>query len=277
MLFNKKSMLTMFATAALLSTSALGGVSAFADGSSDKPAGNTNGPSDNTIGSYDNSGKAKGNLNALDSNGKVSGQSDAHIHVVNGYLVLETVPSLGFQDVKQSNNNDETSSTVSDNDTVLRTDSFFRQGNNPDNLTVLDARNSDGTTGSKNSGYNVTASLGNFANYDSGGNSTSSVTNGDRFQLNLNGKVLSSDSGSNINLNSNVRLNSNNNANTVLSSNTIGGGSTSVNFNKGNSSNATSLLVPKGTPSGNYAAPITWTLNPSSDGQALNGTTSGGK
>lgn len=290
MLFNKKSMLTLFAGAALLSASSINGISASADGNT--PSGGntasgastsqTNQPSDRTVGSIDNKGaasKALGNADTSKTPNTVSGQSDAHIKVVHGYLVLESVPSLGFQDVAQSNDHDNTSDRVTDNDTILKNDSFFNQNNKPTELSVLDARdggqaNTDNNGKASNGGYQVNASLDKFGTYDSGGNLNQSALGGDlasNFKLNLNGNVTHSDEGSNVTLGTNNQLQSNGgNGQTVLSSNKVGGGTTSVNFNNGRDGNATSLMVPKTTPAGNYAAPITWTLAPTSDGSALN-------
>lgn len=279
MLFNKKSMLTLFAGAALLSASALNGVSAFADGGGTS-GGSTTSSSNDTPGKgpsiYKDGqnvsrgfdfGNSKLNQGAGDKKfATVSGYSDAHVRVVQGYLVLETVPSLGFKDVAQSNSKDH-SAEFQDNKTVLNTDSFWNNQNQPQTLEVLDARGSDATPSTQNDGgYNVSASLGNFATYDSntGQASSTPVATNNGFSLNLAGKIQKNDDNYRSNT-GNVSLNPGK-SNNVLSNNTIGSGTTDVNFNNGSN-----LTVPANTPGGQYAAPITWTLAPTADGQNVNG------
>lgn len=272
MFFNKKSYISLFAGLALFSSV---GVNAFADNSADSAKGtadNSAAPSKGTTAGYlDSSNSAKGTADrgkVVQNNGKdnIQATSDAHISIVNGYLVLETVPSLGFQDVS-GKQGDNISNTVKDNNTVLRQDTFYgsKENSNPTDLYVQDAR-----PDAKDGGYSVNATLGNFGTYNDGGTLTSLADTGKAagFNLKLNGS-LSKDStnvgnptaGQNVNLPSDAKT-----SQTVLTNSKQGSLNSKVNFNDGST-----LTVPEGIAQGNYAAPITWTLAPSTSSLNSNG------
>ncbi|TPR51640.1 hypothetical protein [Apilactobacillus micheneri] len=263
MLFNnKKTYISLFAGLALFSSV---GVNAFADTGAAPTKGTT-------AGYVDNSNPAKGTADmgtvskVQGKNDNIQASSDAHISIVNGYLVLETVPSLGFQDVS-GKSGDTQSNTVKDNNTVLRSDTFYnsKENPNPTDLYVQDAR-----PDAKDGGYSVNATLGNFGTYNGGGTLTplSDTGQASGFNLNLNGN-LSKDSTNvgNPTAAQNVNLPSDNKTTqTVLSNSKQGSLNSKVNFNAGST-----LTVPQGIAQGNYAAPITWTLVPSTASAGANG------
>ncbi|TPR50625.1 hypothetical protein DY037_01355 [Apilactobacillus micheneri] len=266
MLFNnKKTYISLLAGLTLFSSV---GVNAFADNGAAPTKGTT-------AGYVDNSNPAKGTADmgkvvsgGSGKNDNIQASSDAHISIVNGYLVLETVPSLGFQDVS-GKTGDTQSNTVKDNNTVLRSDTFYnsKENPNPTDLYVQDAR-----PDAKDGGYSVNATLGNFGTYNDGGTLTplSDTGQASDFNLNLNGS-LSKDSTNvgNPTAAQNVSLPSDNKTTqTVLSNSKQGSLNSKVNFNAGST-----LTVPQGIAQGNYAAPITWTLVPST---ASAGADSGG-
>lgn len=280
-ILNRKNIAAIFAGIALLSASSLGGVNALADNGGTTPT--TNGASKNAIGQIDNGGKATANqnmTNATTTDSKsVSGRSDAHINVVNGYLVLETVPSLGFQDVTGQQGNTK-SNKVQDHNTVLTSDSFFKGSEKPTDLYVLDARN-----GESLNGYSVDAKLGNFGTYQNGSTNTpdpSTVKTSDGndvdqlkspFTLNLSGSFDQAPTDGSSQVADNASLTSNNNSKTVLLNNdTKASGATKVKFddNSSNGGGQTTLEVPTNVAAGQYAAPITWTLSAGTDGKTLN-------
>ncbi|UQS84678.1 hypothetical protein MOO46_05360 [Apilactobacillus apisilvae] len=296
MFFDKKTMLTVFAGVALLSASSASGITAFADDYTGKDT-SGNGPVN-----IDESGKNVNNgsfSNGISSTqgtgsntyGSGTSNSDAHIKVVQGYLVLETVPSLGFQDVSATNTKSHISNSVIDNHNVLNTDTFWNNDREPENLEVLDARTQGGApSNQQGGGYAVTANLGQFNTYNSSngdspdnsmkdqkgaamsGNLSSNAGSG--FTLNLNGQISKSDD-NNASVTNDGSLKSDGSSNNgivsasknkdnsllVLSNNTIGSGTTDVNFNK-----KSTLTVPTNVPGGQYAAPITWTLAPTANG-----------
>lgn len=284
-MFNKKNLLTMFAGIALLSATGMSSVNAFADESPD---------SHNEVGHIDNNGTASlgqlsdghdGNSKADNSNqgkGTVSGNSDAHIRVEQGYLTLEQVPSLGFQSVgaKDAGRHAQKSDQVTDNNNVLKNDTFYgHQPVDPQELYVQDNRTSN-STNSTNGGYNVTVSLGNFGNYDGSGNLSNLNSNNNNWTMKLNGMADSSVDNQGTSISQGVILTSNGtDSKTVLNNNQVGSGGSKVNFNSGDSTgDKTSLIVPQGIPAGQYAATMTWTLSPVSaaSGQDSGGNSSGG-
>lgn len=275
MFFSKKSILTMFAGAVLLYTAGLNSVNAFADTGNNSP---TQSASPDSIGQIDGSGNATNNNKpsasstsntSTPSNASVTGKSDAHVRVVNGYLVLETVPSLGFEDVSSNGAGNNNSNRVVDNQTVLNSDSFFKDQSKPQDLYVLDARSGNIC------GYNVNAQLGAFGTYNSAGilnQSNVKDNNGENIDQNTNPFTLTlsgsfdqtpNDSSSNVTNKAVLKSSNTNNSATVLTNNaTSASGATKVNFgdNRGNGGGSTSLSVPSNIQSGQYAAPITWTL-----------------
>ncbi|MCK8607128.1 WxL domain-containing protein [Apilactobacillus ozensis] len=267
---NKLGIFSSLVSIATLSILSLSGISASADSTS--PSTPTQAPSKNAIGQIDNKGNATANSDMTNANANgnsVSGRSDAHINVINGYLVLETVPSLGFEDVSGQSGNNK-SEKVIDHNTVLNSDSFFKSSEKPTDLYVLDAR-----TGLTNGdyGYTVNASLGNFGTYQNGSTDTpSAVTNGDKFKLNLSGILDQEPSDNSSVVTNNVGLTSNNSSATVLTNNSRNraSGATKVRFDdtSKNGGGKTSLEVPQDMPAGQYAAPITWTLTPNVDGNS---------
>ncbi|MCL0330824.1 WxL domain-containing protein [Apilactobacillus xinyiensis] len=284
-LINKKNIVTMFAGLALLSASGLGGVKALADG--DNPStpstSKTQGDGNGAIGQIDNGGTASNNKSmegtAITADGKgVSGKSDAHINVINGYLVLETVPSLGFEDVTGQEGNTKATS-VKDNNTVLTTDSFYKGSQKPTELYVLDARS--GLQGGY--GYKVDAQLGNFGTYTNGtanpNTADAKLSNGDnvadKFNLNLSGRLDQQPGDNSSKVTDNVNLHSDSSNATVLtnSAKDKASGATKVSFgdNSNNGGGQTTLEVPEGIQAGQYAAPITWTLAPTASGNTANG------
>ncbi|WP_220728578.1 WxL domain-containing protein [Apilactobacillus xinyiensis] len=288
-LINKKNIVTMFAGLALLSASGLGGVKALAAGDNQStPAtttpstSKTQGDSNGAIGQIDSSQPAKATANAnmqgTTDGTSVSGKSDAHINVINGYLVLETVPSLGFEDVSGQEGNTKATS-VKDNNTVLTTDSFYKGSQKPTELYVLDARSGLDKNGGY--GYKVDAQLGNFGTYTNGTanpNTADAMVNGKnvagQFDLNLSGRLDQQPGDNSSKVTDNVNLLSNNSSATVLTnSSDKASGATKVSFgdNSNNGGGQTTLEVPKGIQAGQYAAPITWTLSPNTSGNTENG------
>lgn len=248
MKFDKKSFVTLFAGVALFSSV---GLNAAADSTNNSVA-----PDKGSVGGYfDDKGHANADLGSNNGDKSVSAQSDAHISIVNGYLVLETVPSLGFQDIS-GQQGDTLSKSVKDNNTVLRSDSFYGNNVNPNptDLYVQDSRSQD-----KTGGYSVTAQLSPFGTYSNGSFSKLADSNqAGGFSLNLNG-TLEKDStnvgnpqaSSNVNLPSDGKTTS-----TVLTNSAQGSHNTKANFN------SSTLTVPEGISAGSYAAPINWTLTP---------------
>ncbi|MCL0318952.1 WxL domain-containing protein [Apilactobacillus xinyiensis] len=289
-LINKKNIVTMFAGLALLSASGLGGVKALADGDKQStPAtttpstSKTQGDSNGAIGQIDSSQPAKATANAnmqgTTDGTSVSGKSDAHINVINGYLVLETVPSLGFEDVSGQEGNTKATS-VKDNNTVLTTDSFYKGSQKPTELYVLDARSGLDKNGGY--GYKVDAQLGNFGTYTNGTanpNTADAMVNGKnvagQFDLNLSGRLdqQPGDNSSKVNDNANLTSDGNTSVNVLTNSATSqASGATKVSFgdNSNNGGGQTTLEVPQGIQAGQYAAPITWTLYPNPSGKSEN-------
>lgn len=267
MKMSKNSILTLF-VAGLTLGSLASGVSASADNNSGYTGSNFE---------TNTSSMGLGSINQSDSKGSVSGKSDAHIQITNGYLVLESVPSLGFQSVT-AHPGDTVSNKVIDHSNVLDTDSLFGSDQNSQNreLSVQDARN-NGSTNESQSGYSVTASLGNFGTYANNGkwtqlgDDTKSIMGSEQFQLNLTGKLDTHSSMGNTSVaNNQVLTAGNSNALSVLSNDTNGSGRAQESFDK------STLTVPENMPAGNYAASITWTLSPNANPNVANASQSSG-
>jgi hypothetical protein len=260
MRINKHSILTLFATGLTLGSLA-SGVSAFADDNSGYTGSNFE---------TNTSSMGLGSISQSDSKGSVSGKSDAHIQITNGYLVLEAVPSLGFQAVT-AHPHDTVSNKVIDHSNVLDTDSLFGNDQNKE-LSVQDARN-NGSTNESQAGYSVTASLGDFGTYADNGkwtklsDNTKSIMGSEQFQLNLTGKLDTHSSiGNTLVANNQVLTAGNGNSLSVLSNDTNGSGRAQESFDK------STLTVPENMPAGNYAASITWTLSPNANPNVANAT-----
>lgn len=232
----------------LFSTLLLLGVSSNVSAHADAPKNSTNGEVPDT--SVYNNGSPidpKNSKNSATDYAKKT--SKATVKVVNGYLVLESVPDFDFG--IQTNNNSP------------MTANLFNNGASNGQIVVSDSRN-----GSDNS-WTLNASLGKFTSPDSGykGNS------GD-WSLNLNNTNATNNQGNIVTANK-VNLNGsddgNSNAKTVMqSSQGKNKGETTLNY-ASNSSSAT-LNMPGNLPVGTYNAPVYWSLGAGSQSDPTPGT-----
>lgn len=170
-------------------------------------------------------------------------QSDANVKVINGFLVLNSVPDLGFGAAIAG-------STVNlhDGNSMRRDD-----GNDQGKLEVIDSR----TAASADNGFTVKASLGNFANSK---NENYTPTDGD-FILTLNGVGVSqTENFGGESTKGGVKLAPGDSDKLVLQAGKLSRGTHTFQY-KNTTDNAT-LAVPKGAAADEYSASITWSLAP---------------
>ncbi len=174
-------------------------------------------------------------------------QSDANVKVIDGFLILNSVPDLGFGVAIAGN-----TVNLHDGNSMRRDD-----GNDQGNLEVVDSR-----TAAKANGFTVTANLGNFADsknkvYNQDGSAT------DNFVLTLNGVGVAQhkEFGAET-TNGGLALTAGDSAvKTVLQAGTNSRGTHTFHYR--NSTPDATLSVPAGVAADEYSASINWSLAPS--------------
>ena len=184
---------------------------------------------------------------ANDSSGSATAQSDANVKVIDGFLVLNNVPDLGF------------GVAIAGNTVKLHDGNSMREddGNAQGILEVVDSRNVDSAKG-----FTVTASLGQFANSQNEEFSTGS--DGANFVLTLNrvGVAQNKEFG-NEGTQGGLALTAGDttkNSGTVLQTGTNSRGTHT--FKYPNATDKATLRVPASAKADEYSAAITWTLIP---------------
>lgn len=180
-----------------------------------------------------------------DSGGSATAQSDANVKVIDGFLVLNSVPDLGFGVAIAGN-----TVKLHDGNSMRRDD-----GNDQRTLEVVDSRKTDSANG-----FTVTASLGQFANTQ---NVNFDKSKGD-FVLTLNdvGVAQNKEFGAeSTNKGLSLTAGGTNNSGTVLQA-AKGSRGTHTFVYRSTTTDAT-LSVPAGAAADEYSASITWTLTPS--------------
>lgn len=175
-------------------------------------------------------------------------QSDANVKVIDGFLVLNSVPDLGF------------GAAIADSTVKLHDGNSMRRddGNDQGNLEVIDSR----TAKTDDNGFTVTASLGDFANSKNVVYAPS--TGGSNFILTLNrvGVSQTKDFHSE-ETNNGVNLTPGVSELPVLQA---GKGSHGTHtFQYRNSTADATLSVPAGVAADEYSASITWSLAPAAN------------
>ena len=182
-----------------------------------------------------------------DANGSVSGNSDATVKVEEGFLTLDAVPDMNFGLTAQSK-------TANKNLPLINNQGLISDdGNDSGLLKVTDSRTStsgeEGSTTTTTMPWQLTATLGDFANVDG-----TAVANLSDWAINL-----KQTSGENPSLYQPKLVSGDKTQHRVMqSAQGTGYGSTSVYYNKANTA---SLDMGANVPAGQYDAPITWTLN----------------
>lgn len=187
-----------------------------------------------------------------DANGSVSGNSDATVKVEEGFLTLDAVPDMNFGLTAQSK-------TANKNLPLINNQGLISDdGNDSGLLKVTDSRTStsgaDGSTTSTTMPWQLTATLGDFANVDG-----TAVANLSDWAINLKQTSGENTSGKMPSLYQPKLVSGDKTQHRVMqSAQGTGYGSTSVYYNKANTA---SLDMGANVPAGQYDAPITWTLN----------------
>lgn len=187
-----------------------------------------------------------------DANGSVSGNSDATVKVEEGFLTLDAVPDMNFGLTAQSK-------TANKNLPLINNQGLISDdGNDSGLLKVTDSRTStsgkEGSTTTTTMPWQLTATLGDFANVDG-----TAVANLSDWAINLKQTSGENTSGKMPSLYQPKLVSGDNTQHRVMqSAQGTGYGSASVYYNKANTA---SLDMGANVPAGQYDAPITWTLN----------------
>lgn len=187
-----------------------------------------------------------------DANGSVSGNSDATVKVEEGSLTLDAVPDMNFGLTAQSK-------TANKNLPLINNQGLISDdGNDSGLLKVTDSRTStsgeEGSTTTTTMPWQLTATLGDFANVDG-----TAVANLSDWAINLKQTSGENTSGKMPSLYQPKLVSGDKTQHRVMqSAQGTGYGSTSVYYNKANTA---SLDMGANVPAGQYDAPITWTLN----------------
>ena len=187
-----------------------------------------------------------------DANGSVSGNSDATVKVEEGILTLDAVPVMNFGLTAQSK-------TANKNLPLINNQGLISDdGNDSGLLKVTDSRTStsgeEGSTTTTTMPWQLTATLGDFANVDG-----TAVANLSDWAINLKQTSGENTSGKMPSLYQPKLVSGDKTQHRVMqSAQGTGYGSTSVYYNKANTA---SLDMGANVPAGQYDAPITWTLN----------------
>ncbi|MBJ7630532.1 WxL domain-containing protein [Weissella confusa] len=187
-----------------------------------------------------------------DANGSVSGDSDATVKVEEGFLTLDAVPDMNFGLTAQSK-------TANKNLPLINNQGLISDdGNDSGLLKVTDSRTStsgeEGSTTTTTMPWQLTATLGDFANVDG-----TAVANLSDWAINLKQTSGENTSGKMPSLYQPKLVSGDKTQHRVMqSAQGTGYGSTSVYYNKANTA---SLDMGANVPAGQYDAPITWTLN----------------
>lgn len=187
-----------------------------------------------------------------DANGSVSGNSDATVKVEEGFLTLDAVPDMNFGLTAQSK-------TANKNLPLINNQGLISDdGNDSGLLKVTDSRTStsgeEGSTTTTTMPWQLTATLGDFANVDG-----TAVANLSDWAINLKQTSGENTSGKMPSLYQPKLVSGDKTQHRVMqSAQGTGYGSTSVYYNKANTA---SLEMGANVPAGQYDAPITWTLN----------------
>ena len=187
-----------------------------------------------------------------DANGSVSGNSDATVKVEEGFLTLDAVPDMNFGLTAQSK-------TANKNLPLINNQGLISDdGNDSGLLKATDSRTStsgeEGSTTTTTMPWQLTATLGDFANVDG-----TAVANLSDWAINLKQTSGENTSGKMPSLYQPKLVSGDKTQHRVMqSAQGTGYGSTSVYYNKANTA---SLDMGANVPAGQYDAPITWTLN----------------
>lgn len=187
-----------------------------------------------------------------DANGSVSGNSDATVKVEEGFLTLDAVPDMNFGLTAQSK-------TANKNLPLINNQGLISDdGNDSGLLKVTDSRTStsgeEGSTTTTTMPWQLTATLGDFANVDG-----TAVANLSDWAINLKQTSGENTSGKMPSLYQPKLVSGDKTQHRVMqSAQGTGYGSTSVYYNKANTA---SLDMGANVPAGQYDAPIIWTLN----------------
>ncbi|MCT0005731.1 WxL domain-containing protein [Weissella confusa] len=187
-----------------------------------------------------------------DANGSVSGNSDATVKVEEGFLTLDAVPDMNFGLTAQSK-------TANKNLPLINNQGLISDdGNDSGLLKVTDSRTStsgeEGSTTTTTMPWQLTATLGDFANVDG-----TAVANLSDWAINLKQTSGENTSGKMPSLYQPKLVSGDKTQHRVMqSAQGTGYGSTSVYYNKANTA---SLDMGANVPAGQYDAPITGTLN----------------
>ncbi|WP_371088974.1 WxL domain-containing protein [Weissella confusa] len=187
-----------------------------------------------------------------DANGSVSGNSDATVKVEEGFLTLDAVPDMNFGLTAQSK-------TANKNLPLINNQGLISDdGNDSGLLKVTDSRTStsgeEGSTTTTTMPWQLTATLGDFANVDG-----TAVANLSDWAINLKQTSGENTSGKMPSLYQPKLVSGDKTQHRVMqSAQGTGYGSASVYYNKANTA---SLDMGANVPAGQYDAPITWTLN----------------
>ena len=187
-----------------------------------------------------------------DANGSVSGNSDATVKVEEGFLTLDAVPDMNFGLTAQSK-------TANKNLPLINNQGLISDdGDDSGLLKVTDSRTStsgeEGSTTTTTMPWQLTATLGDFANVDG-----TAVANLSDWAINLKQTSGENTSGKMPSLYQPKLVSGDKTQHRVMqSAQGTGYGSTSVYYNKANTA---SLDMGANVPAGQYDPPITWTLN----------------
>ena len=178
------------------------------------------------------------------NSGSATAQSDANVKVIDGFLVLNNVPDLGF------------GVAIAGNTVKLHDGNSMREddGNSQGVLEVVDSRKTDSANG-----FTITANLGEFANsknttYDAG-------TDGPNFVLTLNHVGVQQTEFGGEGTTPAVLTAGDSAAKNVVQAGANSRGTHTFKYTKA-TDNAT-LSVPAAAKADEYSATITWTLTPS--------------
>lgn len=176
--------------------------------------------------------------------GSATAQSDANVKVIDGFLVLNNVPDLGF------------GVAIAGNTVKLHDGNSMRDddGNAQGILEVVDSRKTDSANG-----FTVTASLGEFA--DSQNTTYDAGTDGPNFVLTLNRvSVQQKQFGGEGTITQSLTA-GDSAAKNVVQAGTNSRGTHTFKYTK--ATDQATLSVPAAAKADEYSAAITWTLTPS--------------
>ena len=178
-----------------------------------------------------------------DSSGSATAQSDANVKVIDGFLVLNNVPDLGF------------GVAIAGNTVKLHDGNSMRDddGNAQGILEVVDSRKTDSANG-----FTVTANLGEFA--DSKNEAYKPGTDGSNFVLTLNRfGVQQKEFGGETTLHAALTA-GDSTAQSVVQAGKNSRGTHTFEYQK--TTDRATLSVPAAAKADEYSAAITWTLTP---------------